>query len=189
MSQRLASEILQIFRQHGDQSYGEAMSVNSHSVQAGWLAKEKGYSEELQLAAFLHDIGHLIPLSADEKDMAMMGQYGVEQHDLIGEEYLAHRGFSPLIRACVRNHVAAKRYLCAKEPGYFETLSEASLATLAHQGGPMTEEQCAAFERDPHFEASIRIRRLDELAKEADYLITEDHWAYFTGLLDRLAAQ
>ena len=40
--------------------------------------------------------------------------------------------------AMVRMHVAAKRYLASMEPGYFDTLSEASKLSLRLQGGPMS---------------------------------------------------
>lgn len=174
-----ASDIIELFKTHGEVVYGEVMSVNSHSVQAGWLAKEKGLNQEIQVAAFLHDIGHIIPLLANETGGERMGAFGMDQHDLIGADYLERAGFPAAVVACAKNHVNAKRYLCYREPGYFEQLSPASVETLRYQGGPMTAEEAAAFEQAPHFKASIAVRRLDELAKEANYTITEAHWQYF----------
>ena len=66
----------------------------------------------------------------------------------------------------MRLHVDAKRYLCAVEPGYFARLSEASVYTLAVQGGPMTPEQVAHFEAVPYARDAVRLRRWDEAAKD-----------------------
>ncbi|HZZ32700.1 MAG TPA: metal-dependent phosphohydrolase, partial [Phenylobacterium sp.] len=62
-------------------------------------------------------------------------------------------------------HVAAKRYLCAVEPGYIQSLSEASLQSLALQGGPLSERQARRFERGAHFADAVRLRRYDEGGK------------------------
>lgn len=174
-----ARDIIELFKTHGEIVYGEVMSVNSHSVQAGWLAKEKGLDQEIQVAAFLHDIGHIIPLLATEAEGERMGEFGMEQHDLIGADYLERVGFPAVVPACAKNHVNAKRYLCYREPGYFEQLSPASVETLRYQGGPMDADEATAFEQAPHFKASITVRRLDELAKEEAYSITAAHWQYF----------
>jgi gamma-butyrobetaine dioxygenase len=68
----------------------------------------------------------------------------------------------------VRLHVAAKRYLCAVEPGYFDRLSEASVYTLGVQGGPMNEEEAAAFAAGPYAQDAVTLRRWDEAAKDPD---------------------
>ena len=58
----------------------------------------------------------------------------------------AQLGFSDTVVFLTAQHVAAKRYLCAREPGYLEALSAASRTTLEHQGGPMSERECAQAE-------------------------------------------
>jgi gamma-butyrobetaine dioxygenase len=63
-------------------------------------------------------------------------------------------------------HVDAKRYLCAIEPGYRETLSPPSLVSLALQGGPMTRGEIQAFRGSPHAAAAIALRRWDDAAKD-----------------------
>ena len=68
---------------------------------------------------------------------------------------------------CVRYHVAAKRYLCAVEPGYFDELSDASVLTLNLQGGPMTDDEVAEFQSLENLDAVIKVRRLDAQAKVA----------------------
>ncbi len=61
--------------------------------------------------------------------------------------------------------MAAKRYLCAIEPGYQATLSPASQHSLALQGGPFDAAQAQAFGGHPHGPAAVRLRRYDDLAK------------------------
>lgn len=187
-SNDVTREIMDLFDRYGHLSYGEGCTQLEHAVQAGWFASEKGYDDELIAAAFLHDIGHLYPLGQAGLQVTEMGGYGLEEHDRWGEEFLRSRGFSDRIVATVRNHVASKRYLCRAEPGYYEALSAASRETLSYQGGPMTPEEAAAFESDPFFEDSIRLRRLDEEAKVEDFRITPAHLAFFTAVLDRLRA-
>ena len=70
-------------------------------------------------------------------------------------------------------HVAAKRYLCAVEPGYLEALSGASALSLSLQGGPFNKAECAAFEAHPFFREALRLRRYDDLGKQPG-VITPD---------------
>ena len=65
----------------------------------------------------------------------------------------------------MRLHVAAKRYLCGTEAGYFGRLSPDSVRSLALQGGPMPAPEIAAFEALPHHAAAVKLRRFDEAAK------------------------
>jgi gamma-butyrobetaine dioxygenase len=64
-------------------------------------------------------------------------------------------------------HVAAKRYLCAKEPGYLMELSPASVLSLELQGGPFSPAEVAAFEESPYAEDAVRLRRWDDVGKIA----------------------
>lgn len=178
----MAVEILSLFQQFGHMEYGEGFSVNAHSVQAGLLAQTQGLDDELILAAFLHDIGHLYPLTF-EKEMEKMGEFGMQAHDHWGKELLKQHGFSERFQAVVKNHVAAKRYLCAVDPAYHAQLSLASKETLQFQGGPMSEAETKQFEADPFFEESLIIRRIDDEAKESDFVVLPQHWNYFRGLL------
>lgn len=189
MSHKLTTEtIIHIFRTHGHIDYGEGCSVLSHSMQAGYIAKEKGYDKELILAAFLHDIGHLSPLEEAEAKVGRMGKFGIEAHEKLGEAFLEEQGFSERIITTVKNHVASKRYLCYAEADYYAQLSNASKETLNYQGGPMQEAEAKAFESAPFFEDSIRIRRIDEEAKAQDFEITAQDWYYFTDLLEEFTS-
>lgn len=180
--------IIHIFRTHGHIDYGEGCSVLSHSIQAGYIAKEKGYDKELILAAFLHDIGHLSPLEEAEANIGRMGEFGLEAHEDLGETFLKAHGFSERIIATVKNHVDSKRYLCYAEADYYAQLSNASKETLNYQGGPMQEAEAKAFERTFFFADSIRIRRIDEEAKAQDFEITEQNWHFFTQLLEKFTS-
>lgn len=55
-------------------------------------------------------------------------------------------GFSQRVQEICRGHVQAKRYLCWKDPEYFNKLHEMSKAKLKYQGGPMNEKEAKIFE-------------------------------------------
>ena len=75
-------------------------------------------------------------------------------------------GFDEMVAHITEGHVLAKRYLCFKEEDYYAKLSKGSQRTLAFQGGPMTADEAAIFERDPLFGACVEMRRWDEGAKQ-----------------------
>ncbi|MEM1319200.1 MAG: HD domain-containing protein [Bacteroidota bacterium] len=184
----VAQEIVSLFRRYGTLVYGEACSVLSHSFQAGELAQQQGLDEELVLAAFLHDIGHLCPLEGEQAYQQMAG-FGIEAHDEWGARFLEGRGFSPRLVATVRNHVQAKRYLCFSDPAYYSTLSKASRETLVHQGGVFSAAEAQTFENSPYFRASITIRKIDELAKGINVKILPIHWELLNQLITKHLAQ
>jgi len=128
--------------------------------QAAQLALAQGYDDEVVLAAFFHDIGHICAKTANN-----MGGYGVISHELLGARYLRDQGFSERIAKLVEYHVQAKRYLTLRQPGYYALLSEASLRTLGYQGGVMSDAEADAFEQDPLCALSLRMRVWDEQAK------------------------
>lgn len=150
-----------MYEQYGKQEYfGEPVSQIEHAAQSAELAEQNGEEEEVILAAFFHDIGHLCEQDED------MNSYGKMRHEKIGADYLRTSGFSEKVARLVENHVQAKRYLCAVKPEYYRKLSEASKKTLEFQGGVMTQAEVNAFERDPLFHLSIKMRAWDEAAKE-----------------------
>jgi phosphonate degradation associated HDIG domain protein len=162
-AQQIATEVFALYEKYGAADYiGEPVSQLEHMCQAALLAEQAGATEEVILAAFFHDIGHLCEI--DEK--ASMDGYGVQDHEQWGSVYLLHSGFSDTLARLVGSHVAAKRYLTYKYPVYYEQLSPASKQTLAFQGGPMTAEEAAAFEADQLFADMVRLRTWDDQAKE-----------------------
>ena len=86
-------------------------------------------------------------------------------HELIGQEYLLRHGFSQKVAALVGSHVAAKRYLCAIEPSYHATLSDASQKSLIFQGGPMVGAELEAWATNPWCTEMVRLRKWDDGAK------------------------
>jgi 2-amino-1-hydroxyethylphosphonate dioxygenase (glycine-forming) len=162
--QAIVDEVFDLYAKHGHEDYiGEPVSQMEHMSQSAQLAMQEGHDEEVILAAFFHDIGHICTTVTPGGSMA---GYGMKSHERIGADYLRSLGFPERIAKLVENHVQAKRYLTFKYPEYYEQLSEASRKTLEFQGGVMTSEEALAFERDPLFETSIRMRKWDELAKE-----------------------
>ena len=79
---------------------------------------------------------------------------------------MARRWFPAAVTEPVRLHVAAKRYLCATEPGYLARLSPASVYTLSLQGGPMAGGEAAQLAAPPYAADAIAVRRWDDTAKD-----------------------
>ena len=122
----------------------------------------QGFEDEVVLAAFLHDIGHI---AENHSDNNTMGEYGIKDHEALGADFLSKRGFSNRLIRLVASHVVAKRWLTLREPGYYDKLSEASKKTLVYQGGPLTDAEADIMEKDPLFREIVQMRRWDEEAK------------------------
>ncbi len=156
--------VFELYRQHGDSDYiGEPVSQIEHMSQAAQLAMAEGFDDEVVLAAFFHDIGHICT-----DQVASMGGYGAVSHERLGADYLRRQGFSERLARLVEYHVQAKRYLTLRQPGYYQRLSAASRRTLEYQGGVMSAAEADAFEADPLCAVSLRMRHWDEEAKQRD---------------------
>jgi len=165
----VVNEIFALYERFGDEDYiGEPVSQLEHMSQAAALAEEEGYDDEVILAAFFHDIGHLC---ADAAEAGSMDGMGNVDHEKLGADYLLERGFSERVAALVQGHVLAKRYLTYKYPEYYDKLSPASKTTLEFQGGVMGSVEAAAFEANPDAELIIRLRYWDDMAKEMNVLV------------------
>jgi putative nucleotidyltransferase with HDIG domain len=126
-------------RAQRDSDYlGEAISQLQHSLQAAAIAAEAGSDDDTVLAALLHDVGRFVPEGGEmPKLIAPDGIFlGTEAHEIVGEKYLRAFGFSDRVCSIVGAHVWAKRYLCATEPGYWESLSKSSKQSLEFQVRP-----------------------------------------------------
>lgn len=160
------NEIFELYQKFGDRDYiGEPVSQIEHMSQAAELAMKEGFDDEVILAAFFHDIGHICVSRSQENDM---DGFGIKSHEKIGADFLRDKGFSERVARLVENHVQAKRYLTFKQPDYYAALSEASKKTLEMQGGIMSENEALAFEKDPLFNISIKLRYWDEQAKNVN---------------------
>ncbi len=152
----IADELLSLYIRYGQNDYiGEPVSRIEHMCQVAQLAEEAGYDDDVILAAFFYDIGHLLE---SELDTDQMDGYGVVDHEKIGAAYLLEKGFLNKISRLVASHVVAKRYLAFKYPEYRQRLSETSRKTLVFQGGPMDGAGAAVFEADPLHKLYIQPR-------------------------------
>jgi len=172
--------IADLFASEGAHEYlGEPVTQASHMLQAAALARQCGAPPPLVAAALLHDVGHFT--SAVSGHDLMRGTDN--RHSDAGADWLA-QWFGEEVTEPVRLHVAAKRYLCAVEPGYLAALSPASVYTLKVQGGPMNAAERAGFEAHPQAAAALRLRRWDDEAK--DPAASPPAFGYYKSLLRRL---
>lgn len=161
-NETIVDDVFALYEKYGDEDYiGEPVSQIEHMSQAAVLAAADGYDDEVVLAAFFHDIGHLC--ADDAESMDGMGNI---DHEKLGADYLRNLGFSDRLASLVQSHVVAKRYLTYKHPEYYNKLSDASKKTFEFQGGVMNKDQADAFEADPDTELMIKMRTWDDLAKE-----------------------
>lgn len=176
--QENVDEIMSLYKNHGNEDYiGEHVSQIEHMCQCAELAEASGADEEIILAAFFHDIGHLCEFAFPEKKLQHMDGVGIVDHEKLGYTYLRSKGFSEKIARLVQSHVEAKRYLTFKYPEYFNQLSDASIKTLVFQGGVMKQAEATIFESDPLHNMYVQLRRWDEQAKEtAKPLPSLDHY-------------
>ncbi|OGN51467.1 MAG: metal-dependent phosphohydrolase [Caulobacterales bacterium RIFOXYB1_FULL_67_16] len=174
--------IFDLFERSGGDTYGEAVTQLDHALQTAHHARAAGDPDALVAAALLHDIGHL--LQKHGQDAADRGIDAL--HERIGAAWLA-QAFAPEVSEPVRLHVEAKRYLATAEPGYADALSPASLQSLGLQGGPMSEDEAAAFRAHPHFETAVRLRRYDEMGKTEGAVIAP--LSAYRDMLTALAAR
>ncbi|WP_432988895.1 phosphonate degradation HD-domain oxygenase [Dactylosporangium sp. CA-233914] len=160
-------ELRRLFEGEEARDYlGEPVTQAEHMLQAAALAVRDGAPDSLVAAALLHDVGHFHGVVTGAELMAGTDN----RHSDTGADWLA-RWFGPAVCEPVRLHVAAKRYLCAVEPGYFARLSAASRFTLAVQGGPMTPDEAARFAGLQFAAAAVRLRRWDERAKDPSAVV------------------
>ena len=169
-----------IFKRRGSENYlGEKVSMAEHMLQGAALAEASGASDQLVAAILLHDVGHFT---------SEFGPYSPEDtedkyHDTAGGHVLKPF-FPPRISESVRLHVSAKRYLCAKEPAYFNQLSKASVHTLSLQGGPMNAAEIAAFEANPYHQDAVKIRKWDDHGKAVG--VEAKSFSDYTPLLQKI---
>ena len=169
-----------IFRRCGDEEYlGEPVTMAQHMLQGATLAEQQGMEEEVIVGALLHDIGHF----TSEFGTFSMEDTEDRHHEEAGAKVL-EEFFPKMVTDCVRYHVAAKRYLCATRPEYFDQLSEASVHSLNLQGGPMNADEVADFENNPNLETIVAVRYLDDAGKDPD-METPDFW-HFAPMVQRV---
>lgn len=171
-STEVINKIFALYQERGHRQYGEDVTELQHALQCATFAARNNEPAHIVAACLLHDYGHLIHSLGED-----IAEHGVDaRHEDVGANQLAPL-FGAEVVEPIRLHVAAKRYLCWKIPGYKKGLSEASQLSLQLQGGVMTEDEAQAFEQNPHGKAAARLRRYDDLGKFKD-LPTPDLESY-----------
>ena len=176
MPERIAS-IISLYRTRGAVREGvKDISQEQHALQCALLAQQAGADTNLVAAALLHDLGHV--LAAPGSDAAP----GEDRHELRALDFL--RGAFPRsVLDPIRLHVAAKRYLCARNAGYWDRLSPASKRSLDLQGGPFAAREIDLFLREPHACDAIALRQWDDLARNPTGCTAG--WEHFRRVLER----
>ena len=161
MLSSVTKQIIHLFESKGGSLYGgEAVTQLEHALQAADLAKKNHASDSLIAASLLHDVGHLLH---DLPEMA--SEDGIDDvHEELAARFLKEY-FTDAVTEPVKLHVQAKRYLCAVEPGYYESLSQPSKTSLALQGGIMVDQEIEEFQKNPYYNDAVSLRKWDDLAK------------------------
>jgi phosphonate degradation associated HDIG domain protein len=157
-----AEKLLELIRQKGSMEYaGEGVSQLQHAWQCGVLAEHAGVSRSLQLASWLHDIGHMLTDLPGTPTLLGID----DRHEMLGARVL-HPIWGDAVSEPVRLHVQAKRYMVTTLPGYLAKLSRDSVRSLALQGGMMNSQECDAFNANPFADDAVRLRAWDDAAKQ-----------------------
>ena len=169
-----------IFEKRGDEEYlGEPVTMGQHMLQGATMAEKSREPDEIIIGTLLHDIGHF----TSEFGTFSMEDTEDRYHEDAGAAVL-EQFFPKVITDCCRHHVAAKRYLCATDPEYFQKLSTASIHSLNLQGGPMSEAEIKDFEKNPNLKKILKVRLYDDAGKIPD-MITPSFW-HFAPLVQKM---
>ena len=139
---------------------GEPVSQLEHALQCAHQAEQAQVPDDLVVAALLHDLGHLLH---DLGEGAT--QRGLDDKHEVRALHLLRRAFGGAVLEPIRLHVDAKRYLCEVDTAYYDTLTPASKASLALQGGPFSADQAQRFILQPQAREAARLRVWDDHAK------------------------
>ncbi len=169
-----------IFERRGDEEYlGEPVTMGQHMLQGATMAEQSREPDEIIIGTLLHDIGHF----TSEFGTFSMEDTEDRYHEDAGAAVLK-QFFPKVVTDCCQHHVAAKRYLCATDPEYFQKLSTASIHSLNLQGGPMSEAELKDFEKNPNLKKILKVRLYDDAGKIPD-MITPSFW-HFAPLVQKM---
>jgi phosphonate degradation associated HDIG domain protein len=177
--------ILELFARKGGIAYeGEGISQIEHAWQCGQLARSAGASQALQLASWLHDLGHLMTDLSGSPTMQGID----DRHEYSGARML-DAIWGPAVAEPVRLHVAAKRYLVATHSEYSERLSPDSVRSLALQGGPMDLNECIHFQASRYALDAQQLRSWDDAGKRPGWFSSDTQHALdeLRALMDRVS--
>lgn len=181
-------EIERLFADKGDRMYaGEPVTQLQHALQSAHRAEQDGADDALVVAAFLHDLGHLINDQGETPTLRGID----DRHEYVALPFLRHL-FGPPVLQPIRLHVDAKRYLCARGDGrmsgaeYWSALSFDSKRSLELQGGIFSDAEADAFSAQPFATDGVRLRLWDDRAKIADAVTPA--LSHYLALAARVAA-
>ena len=165
----MADRLIEAMTKSAARQYGrERVNELAHALQCAELADGAGAHEEIVLACLLHDVGRYAV--AQEGISDTLEQAGPRAETARGHHEAGADLVAPYVPErvafLIRAHADAKRYLCATDPGYYDTLSEGSKHTLTLQGGVMTAEEATRAATHPWWIDALRLRRWDDGAKE-----------------------
>jgi len=171
--------ILHCFASRGSEQYGcEAVTQLQHALQCATWAESARESHTLVAACLLHDMGHLLHNLGEDA-----AERGIDdRHEYRGVHHL-RQYFPAAVTEPVRLHVNAKRYLCATQEDYWESLSPASKRSLELQGGTFSEDEALQFIEQPHAKDAVKLRIWDDLAKDPNQKTPA--LTYFVPVLER----
>ena len=169
-----------IFEKRGDEEYlGEPVTMGQHMLQGATMAEQSREPDEIIIGTLLHDIGHFTSEFGTFSMEDTEDRYHEDAGAAVLEEF-----FPKVITDCCRHHVAAKRYLCATDPEYFQKFSIASIHSLNLQGGPMSEAEIKNFEKNPNLKKILKVRLYDDAGKIPD-MVTPSFW-HFAPLVQKM---
>ena len=171
--QRFCDSLLEFLDTAGHSQYDESVTQLEHGLQCAALADTAGFRPAAQIAALLHDVGHLLLDEHAGHDDFLDADL---RHEIVGARLLT-RWFGAEVGEPVALHVPAKRYLVAIDPTYTSLLSQSSIRSLEVQGGPMNAKEIVAFEKRPHHKLAVQLRRWDDHGKVAGASTPAlEHW-------------
>jgi len=174
----------ELFATHAEENdMGHRLSNADHMLQAAAAAATSDAADHLIAASLLHDIGHWMHGGPDDA----LEQGHDDRHEEVAADYLTPY-FNELVISPIVLHVAAKRYLCAVKPEYFEALSSGSVRTLELQGGPMDAREVEEFEAMPGYQDAVAMRNWDEYGKVPGFEVP-DFDSYRTVLRGQMKGQ
>ncbi|GAB2899336.1 HD domain-containing protein [Microbulbifer echini] len=170
----VVDEISQLFLQYGHLTLGENCTQLQHAIQCATLAEHTDSTDELIVAAFLHDIGHLYAI---KENLPGIDSEGYCKHELIGAALLEKWGFPSSVTIPIALHVQAKRFLKNTDSHYEAQLSRASRNTLVKQGEGMSNQEQIGFLQNPFARDALLLRKWDDAGKiPGRDMATFHHW-------------
>lgn len=155
------AKVEELFAERGESRYDHFSTQAEHARVTAHMAQQAGAGPDLVVAAFLHDVGHLLLNEHAGREDFLADD---KVHEEIGARFL-RRAFPERIAEVVRLHVDAKRYLCAVDSEYHAGLSKASQLSLELQGGALAPEDASRWAAQPFAAEAAQLRKLEDEGK------------------------